>query len=423
MALLPRCTQQRQCICGIQHRLQRRRHQQRNSLFGQHGNEHDRSDQDSPEQPALRQGGVQLLLLPVRRNFPLPAKTDPHHPSFTRKWHGGQAHRGHYLAVEFRTAGALAYLPHRGGEGWKSFGVFPGKKNSVSDGTEQDYWLQSSKTPSVPLQVWISTNDHFQACSDILDSALFLEVSYMEYNQIGRNSIDKVRTRTRHPIRPLRSQSVELPCAFPFTEKDFIRVSLRSPHAAQDVKSSGALYLSRIFTYKLLVDNGNSYRSGCEGTMTVKLITPPCAHISGKVLLYRDGSSGQGSPASSRVGAAGTASLGFGAEEPTSPPLAFNWLTQGENETEFNCSVFFPGRNKYCFRFVFNFSRSPSPAQTCLVVHRSTGETVKSNARWVKLVKGLTIFLWFRFCRAVGSVAAVEFVQCELWRRCEGAST
>lgn len=210
------------------------------------------------------------------------------------------------------------------------------------------------------FQVGISTNEHFQACSRGIDSALFLEVSYMEYNQIGRNSIDKVRTRTQSPIKPLRSQKVELPCAFPFTEKDFIRVALRSPHAVQDVKSSGALYLSRIFSYKLLVENGNAYRSGCEGTMTVKLITPPCAHINGKVLLYKD----PGAAVSSGVGVGG-------AEEPSSPPLAFNWLTQGENETEFNCSVFYPGRNKYCFRFVFNFSRSPSPAQTCLVVHKS----------------------------------------------------
>lgn len=186
--------------------------------------------------------------------------------------------------------------------------------------------------------------------------------------------MDKVRARKRHPIRLLQFQSVELPCVFPFTEKDFIRVALRSPHAAQDVKSSGALYLSRIFSYKLLVDNSNSYRSGCEGTLTVKLMTPPCAHITGKVLLYKDVSSGQGATASYGVGAGGTASLGFGPEEPASPPLAFNWLTQGENETEFNCSLFYPGRNKYCFRFVFNFSRSPSPAQTCLVVHRSTGE-------------------------------------------------
>ncbi|KAM6983624.1 thrombospondin type-1 domain-containing protein 1 [Tautogolabrus adspersus] len=223
---------------------------------------------------------------------------------------------------------------------------------------------------SESFQVGISTNEHFQACSNGIDSALFLEVSYMEFNQIGRISIDKIRARTRHPIKPIRSQSVQLSCAFPFTERDFIQVALRSPHVAQDVKSSGPLYLSRIFSYKLQVENSNAFRSGCEGTMTVKLITPPCAHIHGKVLLYKDAGAGRGVSVSSGMGP-GTALIGFGPEEPSSPPLAFNWLTQGENETEFNCSVFDPGRNKYCFRFVFNFSRSPSPAQTCLVVHRS----------------------------------------------------
>lgn len=237
--------------------------------------------------------------------------------------------------------------------------------------TQTDHHTSSS---SVSLQVGISTNEHFQACSSGIDSALFLEVSYMEYNQIGRNSIDKVRARTQHPIKPLRSQSVELSCAFPFTERDFIRVALRSPHAAQDVKSSGPLYLSRIFSYKLLVENANAYRSGCEGTMAVKLMTPPCAHVNGKVLLYKDAGAGRGVAVSSGMGAGAPALMGLGPEEPSSPPLAFNWLTQGENETEFNCSVFYPGRNKYCFRFVFNFSRSPSPAQTCLVVYRSAGE-------------------------------------------------
>ncbi len=234
-------------------------------------------------------------------------------------------------------------------------------------------WRDEHFSSSVSLQIGISTNEHFQACSSGIDSALFLEVSFMEYNQIGRNSIDKVRARTRHPIKPLRSQSVELACAFPFTEKDFIRVALRSPHTSQDVKTSGVFYLSRIFSYKLLVENSNAYRSGCEGTVTVKLITPPCAHINGKVLLYKDAGPGTGVAASSGMGAGGTALMGLGPEEPSSP-LAFNWLTQGENETEFNCSVFYPGRNKYCFRFVFNFSRSPSPAQTCLVVHRSAGK-------------------------------------------------
>ncbi|XP_026184497.1 thrombospondin type-1 domain-containing protein 1 [Mastacembelus armatus] len=225
---------------------------------------------------------------------------------------------------------------------------------------------------SESFQVGISTSEHFQACSSILDSALYLEVSYIEYNQIGRNSIDKVRARTRHPIKPLRSQSIELSCAFTFIERDFIQVALRSPHTTQEVKSSGPLYLSRIFSYKLLVENANAYKSGCEGAMTVKLVTPPCSHMNGKVLLYKDAGAGRGVAVSSGMGAGGTALVGFGPEEPSSPPLAFNWLTQGENETEFNCSLFHPGRNKYCFRFVFNFSRSPSPAQTCLVVHRST---------------------------------------------------
>ncbi|XP_072231221.1 thrombospondin type-1 domain-containing protein 1 [Leuresthes tenuis] len=248
------------------------------------------------------------------------------------------------------------------------------------------------------FQVGISTNEHFQACTGGVDSALFLEVSYMEYNQIGRNSIDKVRARTRLPIEPLRSQSVELSCAFPFTERDFIRVALRSPHTAQEVKSSAPLYLSRIFSYKLLVENASAYKSGCEGTMTVKMITPPCAHTNGKVLLYSDKGVGRGLALSSAV-------MGFGGEEPSSPPLAYNWLTQGENETEFNCSVFYPGRNKYCFRFVFNFSRSPSPAQTCLVVYRSAeswgpwqpwsvcsvscGEGVRERARECLLPSGV----------------------------------
>ncbi|KAF3840783.1 hypothetical protein F7725_006645, partial [Dissostichus mawsoni] len=260
---------------------------------------------------------------------------------------------------------------------------------------ESTAWWWSSELqvqwPTFHIAVGISTNEHFQACSSGIDSALLLEVSYMEYNQIGRITIDKVKARKQHSIKPLRSQSVELSCAFPFTERDFIRVSLRSPHAAQDVKSSGPLYLSRIFSYKLLVENTNAYRSGCEGTMTVKLITPPCVHINGKVMLYKDAGVGRGVAVSSGMAGGGTA---LGPEEPSSPLLAYNWLTQGENETEFNCSVFDPGRYKYCFRFVFNFSHSPSPAQTCLVVHKSA---------------------------VMGPVAAMECVQCELWRGGEGA--
>lgn len=262
--------------------------------------------------------------------------------------------------------------------------------STVNDGIHESLF--------VLLQVGISTNEHFQGCSDDHSSALSLEVSYMEYNKIGRNSIDKVRVRTSHPIRALRSQSVELPCAFPFTEKDFVRLALRSPHTGRDVISSGPLYLSRIFSYKLQVDDAGVYRTGCDGTMTVRLLTPPCAAVNGKVQLYReapaaggagDGGGGGGAAAAAAgsimVGSsgsgpsAGTSLLGFGPQDELSAPpvlLAFKWLTHGENQTEFNCSVFHPGKSKYCFRFVFNHSRMPSLAQTCLVVHRSVGENV-----------------------------------------------
>lgn len=188
----------------------------------------------------------------------------------------------------------------------------------------------------------------------------------MEYNHTGRNTINNVRAQTRKPIKPLRYQTVELPCAFPFTERDSIIVSLRSPHTTQEVKISEPLYPSRIFPYKLLVENASAYKSGCMGTMTVKIIAPPCTQVSGKILLY-NAVAGRGVDLTSTV-------MGFGPEEPSPSPLAFQWLTQGENETEFNCSVFYPGRNKYCLSFVFNISRSPSQAQTCLVVYKSAGE-------------------------------------------------
>ncbi|XP_043997156.1 thrombospondin type-1 domain-containing protein 1 isoform X1 [Gambusia affinis] len=212
------------------------------------------------------------------------------------------------------------------------------------------------------FQVVLSTNEHFQACSRSTDSVLFLEVSYMEYNQIGRSTVDKVRAQTRKPIKPLRLQSIELPCTFPFTERNFLRVALRSPHTVQEVKDSVPLYLSRIFSYKLLVENAIAYKSGCMGTVTVKMISPPCTHVYGKILLYNV-SLARGADLTSL-------SMEFRPEEQSSSVLASNWLTQGENKTEFNCSVFYPGRNKYCFRFVFNFSQSSSPAQTCLVVYR-----------------------------------------------------
>lgn len=224
---------------------------------------------------------------------------------------------------------------------------------------------RASNRTSGSFQIGVSTSEHFHVCAVDGASRLLLEVTYLEHNQIGKNNINKIRAQTEHEVTALKSQRVELGCVFPFSEHDFIRVALRSPHTAEEIKTSVPLYLSRIFPYKLLVDS--THRSGCKGAVTVRLVPPPCAFTSGKVLLYRGGPPRLQGP---------SGSSSSGTEDATPPAhLAYRWLTQGENETEFNCSVFDPGEHKYCFRFILNYSRSPSAAQTCAVVQRVTGET------------------------------------------------
>ncbi|XP_062870602.1 thrombospondin type-1 domain-containing protein 1 [Trichomycterus rosablanca] len=200
------------------------------------------------------------------------------------------------------------------------------------------------------FQIAVSTNSDFHVCASSKTSSLYLEVSYLEHNQIGKNAIDKVRKQTRHDIQVVQSQHVELECASLLTEAGFIQVALKSAHTQEDIKSSGPLYLSRIFSYKLQVEN--VYKSGCEGTVSVRLLSPPCTVTTGKVLLYKE---------------ANTA-----AAQTTPSQLAFHFLSQGENETEFNCSLFDLGRNKYCFHFALIYSQSPSSAQMCIIVQRNT---------------------------------------------------
>ncbi|XP_053703191.1 thrombospondin type-1 domain-containing protein 1 isoform X2 [Synchiropus splendidus] len=200
--------------------------------------------------------------------------------------------------------------------------------------------VERAADQSQPLQVRISTNQHFQACSSVLGTALHMEVSYLERG--------RVQARSRHPVPLARSHTVRLSCVFPFTDSDFIRVSLRSPHSPQEVRSSGPLHPTRL-SYKLLVEDAQQFRSGCEGGMRVKLIPPPCAGVGGKVVLYQEGGAGTDQPA----------------------PLASHWLSPGQNRTQFDCSLFPTGRSKYCLRLVFNLSRSASLAQTCVVVQRS----------------------------------------------------
>ncbi|XP_043106644.1 thrombospondin type-1 domain-containing protein 1 [Puntigrus tetrazona] len=206
----------------------------------------------------------------------------------------------------------------------------------------------SNNQSSNDFRIGVYTNNNFHPCSSSKASTLFLDVSYLEQVQVGRNTFEKVQNRIRHNIKVVRSQHLEMPCASPLTERGFIQISLKSPHIQEDIKSSGPLYLSSIFSYKLVVDN--IYKRGCEGAVSVRRIAPPCTVTNGKVLLYKEEINDMAAPSQ----------------------LAFNFLTQGENETEFNCSMFDPGRNKYCFHFTLVYSKAPSLATTCVIVQRHT---------------------------------------------------
>ncbi|KAI4877747.1 hypothetical protein NFI96_016175, partial [Prochilodus magdalenae] len=210
----------------------------------------------------------------------------------------------------------------------------------------------SNNHSSETFQISVSTNDHFYACPSSKTSSLYLEVTYLEHNQIGKNTIDKVQNRMKRDIKVVKSQHIELDCGSQLTERGFIQVALKSHHSQQDIKSSGPLYLSRIFSYKLLVEN--IYRNSCDGTVAVRLLSPPCTVTTGKVLLYKE--------------------VNTAAEQADPSQLAFNFLSQGENETEFNCSIFDLGRNKYCFHFALIYSQSPSSARTCIIVQRNAVE-------------------------------------------------
>lgn len=206
----------------------------------------------------------------------------------------------------------------------------------------------SNNQSSTDFRIGVYTNDHFHPCLSSKASTLYLDVSYLEQVQVKRTTFEKVQNRIRHNIKVARSQHLEMPCASPLTERGFIQISIKSPHTQQDIKSSGPLYLSSIFSYKLVVDN--SYKRGCEGAVSVRRIAPPCTVANGKILLYKEQSKDSSSPSH----------------------LAFNFLTQGENETEFNCSIFDAGKNKYCFNFTLVYSQAASLAHTCVIVQRHT---------------------------------------------------
>ncbi|XP_039601779.1 thrombospondin type-1 domain-containing protein 1 [Polypterus senegalus] len=190
------------------------------------------------------------------------------------------------------------------------------------------------------FRIRISSEESFCPGS-VTSSKVYLEVAFLEYNQVRSIEFDKVKQMVKKEIALLMSQWVELSCAYSMTDGDFIKVSLRSNFSDVEIKSSGHLSLSQIFGYKLVADE--SSLKNCETSLKVHLIPPPCASTHGKIILVQDGF--------------GTADIQ-------------RFLEEGETKVNFNCSLFKFGKNNYCFQFVSEWSNSPRGSQHCSVISR-----------------------------------------------------
>ncbi len=71
----------------------------------------------------------------------------------------------------------------------------------------------SNNRSSNDFRIGVYTKDNFHPCSSSKASTLFLDVSYLEQVQVGRNTFEKVQNQIRHNIKVVRSQHLEMPCA------------------------------------------------------------------------------------------------------------------------------------------------------------------------------------------------------------------
>jgi len=104
------------------------------------------------------------------------------------------------------------------------------------------------------------------------------------------------------------------------------------------------------FGYRLVV----APEAVCRTLVQVFIVSPPCTSISGKVVVYK--------------------------EALKHPSLRTTWLYEntlhpGDNRTEFNCTLFDVGKNKYCFD-LYNFSNRshfPTRVKQCMMIQRNMG--------------------------------------------------
>ncbi|XP_067418853.1 thrombospondin type-1 domain-containing protein 1 [Emydura macquarii macquarii] len=196
------------------------------------------------------------------------------------------------------------------------------------------------------LQVGLFTNEQLCAMNETVVS---LDVIFTNslYELRRLSSDEALGMRTSKEIFLSRSQWVEFDCPS-VDQKAYVTVLLKSLETNSVIASIGPIDLIHKFGYKLVV----APEMMCESSIQVFIVSPPCTAIYGKVAMYKETLRRHGE---------------------RTALLDENVLYPGNNRTEFNCTLFDMGKNKYCFEF-FDFSsqsHSPPSVKECMLIRRN----------------------------------------------------
>ncbi|KFO88504.1 Thrombospondin type-1 domain-containing protein 1, partial [Buceros rhinoceros silvestris] len=205
---------------------------------------------------------------------------------------------------------------------------------------------KSSEVLGSSLQVGLFTNEQLCAMNETVVSldVIFTSALY----EFGRVSSDEtLGIRTSKGILLSRSQWVEFDCP-PVGQETYITVLLKSLETHSIIASIGPIDLLHKFGYRLVA----APEAICKTLVQVFVVSPPCTSISGKIVVYK--------------------------EALKHPSQRTTWLYEkilhpGDNRTEFNCTLFDVGKNKYCFD-LFNFSNRsyfPTRVKECTMIQRN----------------------------------------------------
>ncbi|XP_068038204.1 thrombospondin type-1 domain-containing protein 1 isoform X1 [Anomalospiza imberbis] len=212
---------------------------------------------------------------------------------------------------------------------------------------------RSSEVLGSSLQVGLFTNEQLCGMNKTVISldVIFTSTLY-EFRRVCSDETLGIRTSKGIPLS--RSQWVEFDCP-PIGQEVYITVLLKSLETHSIIASIGPVDLLHKFGYRLVV----AAEDICKTLVQVFVISPPCTSISGKIVVYKE-------------------ALKHSSQRTTW--LYENILHPGDNRTEFNCTLFDVGKNKYCFDLLNFSNRSYSPAKVkeCILIQRN----METWSRW-----------------------------------------